>query len=76
MTTPYKMKGSPMYRNYGIGSPAKELTDEEKKKKRIVELSKENEGKPGFNEYRNKVFKGKTTVKDGVSTTKTDIKKD
>ena len=24
MAAPYKMKGSPMYRNYGIGSPAKQ----------------------------------------------------
>jgi hypothetical protein len=32
MGTPYKMKGSPMQRNFGIGSPAKQ-TQEEKQEK-------------------------------------------
>jgi len=55
-------------------SPAKDLTDSEKKKARYVALSKENENKPGFKEARNKAFGGTTTVKDGISTTKKSVK--
>ncbi len=78
--SPYKMKG---FSGFGNSSPAKDaghagssekqhhLTDEQKKKARYVELSKEHEDKPGFNEARDKAFGGKTTVKDGVSTTRT-----
>ena len=49
--------------------PEKVYTDEDRK--RAVKLSKENEGKPGFNEWRDKVFGGKTTVKGSVSTVRT-----
>ena len=64
MRTPYKMKG---YSYPGTSPVKKEYTDEDRK--RAVKLSKENEGKPGFNEWRDKVFGGKTTVKGGISTT-------
>ena len=36
MGTPYKMKGSPMQRNFGVGSPVRQ-TDKEKKAKLIKE---------------------------------------
>ena len=55
-------------------SPAKDLTDSEKKRARYVELSKENENKKGFKEARDKAFGGPTTVKDGISTTKKPVK--
>jgi len=74
--------GMPMYDSPApYASPAKDtghagssekqhhLTDEQKKKARYVELSEENEGKPGFNEARNKAFGGKTTVEGNKSTT-------
>ena len=64
-----KIEAAPKY-----ASPAKvkpPMTDEQKQKARYVELSKENEDKPGFKEARNKAFGGKTTVKGGVSTTRT-----
>jgi hypothetical protein len=44
----------------------KEYTEEDKR--RAVKMSKEHEGKPGFNEWRDKVMGGKTTVKGSVST--------
>ena len=55
------------------GSDVKDhhLTDDQKKKKRVVEMSKENEGKPGFNEYRDKLMGGKTTVEGMKSTVRT-----
>ena len=36
MGTPYKMKGSPMQRNFGVGSPVRQ-TDKEKNAKLIKE---------------------------------------
>ena len=77
---PFKMKGSPFQRNFNIGeteapkkdTPTKaetpELTDEQKKQMRAVELSKKYEDEPGFKEYRDKVFGGETTVEGSVST--------
>jgi len=60
--TPFKMKGHTL-----PGIHQKESA----KKAAYVKASAEHEGKPGFNEARDKAFGGKTTVKDGVSTTRT-----
>ena len=84
MKTPYKMYGkSPMMKKL-IGkqnnlpeelkakikaSPTK-VDEKLSKKAKIVEMSKKHENSPGFKEYRDKVFGGKTTVKDKVSTTR------
>ena len=63
MGTPYKMKGSPMYRNYGIESPVK-LTDAE----RVANLAKHAEKGKNDPNYWKKVkevtgSKGKTEIK-------------
>ena len=47
MATPFKMKGNPMQRNYGIGSP---LTKKEDKKPDTVEVP---DGKGGTTTYEN-----------------------
>ena len=76
MSGPFKMKGHSLP-GPNQASPAKAkppMTDEQKQKARYVELSKENEDKPGFKEARDKAFGGKTTVKGGVSTTRTTVK--
>ena len=36
----FKMKGSPMYRNYGIGSPAKKTTEDPPSREEIAEMNK------------------------------------
>ena len=40
MSTPFKMKGSPMQRNFGIGSPLHD--DDEEKVKNVITGTKEN----------------------------------
>jgi len=55
-------------------SPARvdpKLSKKLSKKAKIVEMSKKHENSPGFKEYRDSVFGGKTTVKGKVSTTRT-----
>ena len=47
MRTPYKMKGSPMQRNFGIGSPLHDEKD--KKAKRTISLSEEQDIKDAAN---------------------------
>ena len=54
-------------------SPAKN-DDDIAKKKRVVEMNEKHAGKPGFEEYKNKVFGGKTEIKDGISKTVKPIK--
>ena len=57
MGTPYKMKGSPMQRNFGIGSPVKQekATDKITKTKRSEEIRKGIEGKS--KEEKQKILK-------------------
>ena len=62
MSGPFKMKGHTL--------PGVNQKESEKKKAAYVKASAEHEGKPGFNEARDKAFGGKTTVKGGISTTR------
>ena len=73
MSGPFKMKGSPFQRNFGIGSPVKGVKVKPREgtkkkeyttaqKKRVMELNKKHKDDPSFQAYRDKVFGGKTTI--------------
>ena len=49
-------------------SPAKKTP--KSKKQKVAEMHEKHKGKPGWQEYVDKTFGGKTTFKDGVSTTR------
>ena len=55
-------------------SPAKN-DDDIAKKKRVVEMNEKYKDKPGFNEYKNKVFGGETNIEGKTSTTVKPVKK-
>jgi len=57
MSVPFKMKGSPMQRNFGIGSPLAQDEEEEE----IVDVS----GNKKLAEYASGDLKGKT-IKGGI----------
>ena len=66
MGTPFKMKAHTLPGPNQEKTPKKVYTDDDRK--RAVKLSKEHENDPGFKEWRDEVFGGKTTVKGSVST--------
>jgi hypothetical protein len=65
-----KIEGSPA----PYATPAKK-DDNIAKKKRVVEMNEKHAGKPGFDEYKNKVFGGETKIKGNTSTTVKPVKK-
>jgi len=91
MSAPYKMKGFSGFGNEKKSPTPQKATNKEAtkgpkvvktkeytkaQKRRVVEMNKKHKGKPGFQEYADKVFGGPTTFTgpDGmISTTTKDI---
>ena len=53
----FNMKGSPMHRNFGIGSPAKQTRPDEEGEKKVIEKRTKNieDAKEKMTDFRNKV---------------------
>jgi len=63
MSTPFKMKGSPMQRNFGVGSPMKKESSYQRRIRERKEANKSSRGKITPSNAKSKIAKLGTELK-------------